>query len=768
MKTIQYIKMESHRTIEDIAYLIEQANKRGENKPIVFLGAGASVSAGIPLVGNIIDDILELHKDKPSIKRLPEEHKKDYYKLMSALSAQERRSLFSDYINNDKVKLNVTHIYLAQMLKEKLIDYVLTVNFDDLMLKACAMFNFIPPVYDVSILNDFTTTTFLEKSVTYLHGQHHGQWLLNAEGELTKVKESIPKIFERICNNRTWIVVGYSGEDELVNEIARIGSFENELYWVGYNESPLSEQVKEKLFSNSRTNAYHIKGYDSDSFFLKLHSELNLKTPEIFNKPFSFLNKMMDQVTDIKVDEKNEHKSLFEKIKNRMEISRKLVEDAIENIENKDDENELIQSIIEKVVKQDFSENIVREFEEKIEMNNYNKAKKVLGYYYNDWGGDLFERAKEKSDKKLYMDSFEKYSIAVDLIPEESNPLFSWALALTDLARIEGDDALYIEAIEKFEKASELDAEDGSIFDNWGIALSDLALIRKDYQIFNSSFEKFKKASELNPQDEVIFYNWGTALLNLGRISHDEKAYIEGIEKYQTVTSLNPQNKIVYNNFGTALFDLARLKSDKELYLQSFSKYEIAANYNPDSSDVYNNWAVALSQLAIMENSEEIFNSSFEKFKKASELNNNNDTSLYENWGIALSHLADIKSDKELFIESIKKYQKVIELNPNNKSVYNSWGTALLNMSYLDGINKQEVLQKAKSICEKGYSLSQNPYNLACTYALIGDRENALKYLHESLEKGFITVNHVENDRDWTNYKSDLDFIDLLNSYIAP
>ena len=53
------------------------------------------------------------------------------------------KSLFYGYINNEKVKLNVTHIYLAQMLKEGLVDYVLTVNFDDLMLKACAMFNFI-------------------------------------------------------------------------------------------------------------------------------------------------------------------------------------------------------------------------------------------------------------------------------------------------------------------------------------------------------------------------------------------------------------------------------------------------------------------------------------------------------------------------------------------------------------------------------------------------------------------------------------------------
>ncbi|RTZ50297.1 hypothetical protein EJ377_10615 [Chryseobacterium arthrosphaerae] len=305
---------------------------------------------------------------------------------MSALSAQERRKLFSDYINNKDVKLNVTHIYLAQMLKEELIDYVLTVNFDDLMLKACALFNFIPPVYDVSILNDFTTTTFLEKSITYLHGQHHGQWLLNAEGELIKVKEAVPKIFERICNKRTWIVIGYSGEDEIVNEIAKIGSFEDDLYWVGYNENPLSEKVKEKLFSNPRTNAYHIKGHDSDSFFLKLHSDLGLHTPEIFNKPFSFLKTMLEQVRDIKVNKYIEHKSLFEGVQERMEISRRQVVEAIEIIENKESEEQLIQRIIEKSIKKDFSVKDAIIFENQIEINKYNKALKILAKYYVDWG----------------------------------------------------------------------------------------------------------------------------------------------------------------------------------------------------------------------------------------------------------------------------------------------------------------------------------------------------------------------------------------------
>ncbi|RTZ50298.1 hypothetical protein EJ377_10620 [Chryseobacterium arthrosphaerae] len=68
--------MENQRTIEDIAYLIKQAKEKKDNKPIVFLGAGASASAGIPLVKDIINDILELHKNKPSIKDYPKSIKR--------------------------------------------------------------------------------------------------------------------------------------------------------------------------------------------------------------------------------------------------------------------------------------------------------------------------------------------------------------------------------------------------------------------------------------------------------------------------------------------------------------------------------------------------------------------------------------------------------------------------------------------------------------------------------------------------------------------
>ena len=104
---------------------------------------------------------------------------------MGALNPSDRNDLIKDYVSNARV--NITHICLAQLIEEDFVDYILTVNFDNLILRSLSMSNIFPPTYDIAILNELTTTKFPEKSVIYLHGQHHGLWLLNTKEEMKKV-----------------------------------------------------------------------------------------------------------------------------------------------------------------------------------------------------------------------------------------------------------------------------------------------------------------------------------------------------------------------------------------------------------------------------------------------------------------------------------------------------------------------------------------------------------------------------------------------------
>ena len=68
-------------TIKELAYLMNLAKEDNLPQPIVFLGAGASNSGGIPLASEIVDDSLKKYKNNPKIVPLKAD-KKNYHRIM--------------------------------------------------------------------------------------------------------------------------------------------------------------------------------------------------------------------------------------------------------------------------------------------------------------------------------------------------------------------------------------------------------------------------------------------------------------------------------------------------------------------------------------------------------------------------------------------------------------------------------------------------------------------------------------------------------------
>ena len=54
---------------------------------------------------------------------------------------------------------------------------------------------------------------------------------------------------------------------------------------------------------------------------------------------------------------------------------------------------------------------------------------------------------------------------------------------------------------------------------------------------------------------------------------------------------------------------------------------------------------------------------------------------------------------------------------------------------------------------------------MACLYAIRNKKEEALKHLEYSLERGEISVDFVEKDTDWDGLRDDSDFKNLLSRY---
>lgn len=517
--------------LEDLAFLIKEAKELGQPRPIVFLGAGASKSGGIPLAGEIIADIGSKFQNNPKVRRYLDKNTEEpkYSELLNCLTPHQRNQLLKEYI--DEAKINVTHIYLAQMMVAGYIDYVLTVNFDNLMLRALALYNEFPPTYDMAILKDLTTTTLKEKSVVYLHGQHHGLWLLNTDEELTKATHEIQSIANSL-QDRTWIVIGYSGDDPVFETITKPKRFDKGFYWVAYKDIEPNEKVL-ALINEENKNASLIRGFDSDTFMLKLSNALGLPQPEVVEKPFSSLQRSLDNIVDI---EDGEH---FKEVRERLEISKKQVETVIkkyelgENIgDNQEDENEidlLKKQIIDVIASEKYDQNTIFELE--------TKASKLKNVSINQLVAELFNK---------------------------------WGIALSDLAKGKNDDkALLMESIEKHKKAIELNPKNDSAFNSLGNRLSDLAQVKNnDETLYNECFEMYKIATELDPKNYLPWNNWGIALYNLAQAKNNDEALVmDSIEKHRKAIELNSQRGKSYYSLGNRLADLAKLKNNDKALL---------------------------------------------------------------------------------------------------------------------------------------------------------------------------------------------------------
>lgn len=270
-------------TVEDVAYELQRRRERDGVRCALLIGAGCSYQAGIPLAQGFVDRIAQ---DYPrEYARAPE---KTYPACMAQLARSDRHKLVCEYV--DKAKINWAHISIAQLMRRGFIDRVLTTNFDPLVVRACALLNLYPAVYDMAVVRSgFVADYVRDLAVFHLHGQRDGFIQLHDEAQVNALRAAIEPLFDDTANRRTWLVVGYSGQQDPVFEaLADRPEFPNRLFWVGYRDEQPSPAVRAALIDSPK-DANWIGGYDPDTFLLQLASKLDCFPPGFFAKPFSHL-----------------------------------------------------------------------------------------------------------------------------------------------------------------------------------------------------------------------------------------------------------------------------------------------------------------------------------------------------------------------------------------------------------------------------------------------------------------------------------------------
>lgn len=110
--------------------------------------------------------------------------------------------------------------------------------------------------------------------------------------------------------------------------------------------------------------------------------------------------------------------------------------------------------------------------------------------------------------------------------------------------------------------------------------------------------------------------------------------------------------------------------------------------------------------------------------------------------------------------EAKKDYEAL--LMAEKDSVLNSGSWSAFAYSGLG--NKEKAIETMQFILANDTTdRMDNLYNMACIYARVGEKENAIKYLKKAIEKGYKNFYHIEADYDMDPLKDLPEFKELMN-----
>ena len=682
------------RHILDVADSVRRSKQYHNKGCTLLIGAGCSVKAGIPTAAEFVDIISK--EFEPAYQRAP---KKTYPYLMDQLTFAERRYLIGRYINS--AKLNWAHLAMAQLFKNGYVDRVLTVNFDPLLMRACALVGVFPAVYDFAASQDFNSTLIAPQSVFYLHGQHTGFVLLNTPLEVKKFSRRLKPVFVDSVEGRVCIVVGYSGDnDPVFDQLARISHY-NGLYWICYKDTAPQPHVQKKLLINGK-DSFFVQGYDADDFFVSLAQELNCFPPDFVQTPFTHLESLLEVVLPY---------SLPGRDSGLEAIPKKLLRDAIEKIEKPAGlalraSNLLLAGEFETVIAMgaDLEEALSDELAELIAWAYVSAGNKVAS--------EAQTRKGEEADK-LWTAAGEKYEAALRTDAKKHAAFYNWGSALSMQASTKsGEEAnrLWAAAAEKYAAALEIKPDKFEALYNWAASLAYQARTKSGEEadkLWALAGAKYDAALKVKQDSDEVLYDWGVALMTQADTKSGDEAnrlWVEAGKKYQAALKLKPDKHQALNNwarvltaqaqtkgreeadgFWTSLTYQAKTESDKEadkLWTLAQEKYAAALEIKPDKFEALYNWAASLVYQARTKSGEEadkLWALAGEKYDAALKVKPDSDTVFYD-WGVALMLQARTKSGDEanrLWVEAGKKYQAALKLKPDKHQALNNWATVL-------------------------------------------------------------------------------------------
>jgi len=274
--------------------------------------------------------------------------------------------------------------------------------------------------------------------------------------------------------------------------------------------------------------------------------------------------------------------------------------------------------------------------------------------------------------------------------------------ALAQIHELTGDHDL---AIHEFQRAIDLDPRSAE-------ALSGIAHSYENTGRNADAEAAYIKAAALRPNDWFGYNTLGNFYDHIGR-PHD------AIAQFQRALHLTPDNSGLYANLGLAYLDL----DDPKMLGKAEEALKKSIQMNPTYAATYGNLGFLYAQ-------EHRFRESVAASQQAIKLNNRS----YDAWSnltVAYEWLGEDEKAAAARKTTITLLERAVKLNPQNSEAQATLAAFRakngLKDKAMDGIHISLALSPNDQ-----YALAE----VADAYELLGDRQNAIKYLEEALANG--------------------------------
>lgn len=489
-----------HIKIKEFAGRVRDCiQQNSDTRLVFFLGAGCSISSGIPSAGGLVSGwIARLQKIKslgesewqtylnqefPRLQDNPAQH---YEKAYQALFLSEQQGQQEIETLMDQGQPSFGYISLAQLMTQpehgRQMNVVLTTNFDDLPAEALYLYTSARPrVIAHESLASYSRASEQRPLIVKLHGDAHLEPQSSGKG-IRQLNPAMSQALARLLRNAMLVFIGYGGNDQSVATALREHQgqiCEGGVFLIGSNQP--GEAIQAWL---KQAKAVQVDHRDFDEAMFYLRDAFALEHPDI---------------------------------QGRMAAQQKAYTQTYER---------LSQKARQELHKHEGSE--AKEF-----MSLLAKTDKSLDWWKRQQEINKYANSDPERAEQMYRK-------AIAELPESHELLGNFAVFLKNIRQ------QHDEAERLYRRVLELQPDDADYLGNFALFLTDIR------QQHDEAERQYQRALELEPDHANNLGNFANFLTNI-RQQHDEAE-----KHYRRALELQPGHANNLGNFAKLLLELGR------------------------------------------------------------------------------------------------------------------------------------------------------------------------------------------------------------------